>query len=502
MVSDRGIWLDKLPDEVCQRIAAHVCGCQQNPDILALAKTSSVLRKAALALLRNRLIIPDKKSVTEFRLIMNHAEQRNQDVSTLCGLIRLMGEDIFELDQGLFCNPLRHAVPSSILPLFSLPYLRVVEIMDCPAQVAAVSRSSSIQELRLLLRHQMQPKQLFSAVAKLHLMKLKMMCMDACVGVCRKQLCPWQDPDVIGSDLQGFARFLPHLTSIDVRCDCLTRDIHHHLGMSMFWKVLPSLKTLKEISFCWHLPEVAPPKETLQFLSSREVVRVVNTRDAYHLASLIGLPVVEISSQHSFLLAAITAKELLDLRNHPRLRVLGIRIDEGSEKALPEVVQGLPELRKLDLLWMPGILLRDICRYTGQCYATAMPGVMLRAVQVAPQLSSLCIVRVRIALTELLTIMKSIGLHLREFETSLGDQEEAPFERLEKLLLGAARYNTELRKFFIEDVGHEPGPILEWKWEEQAQRVLARLWFLRRVAPYLSVGNLEEDVLRTALLLE
>lgn len=163
-------------------------------------------------------------------------------------------------------------------------------------------------------------------------------------------------------------------------------------------------------------------------------------------------------------------------------------------------MEKLPELRRLILMWAaPGQEAREPCRYTGSRFARASPGVMPRVVQVTPQLVSLVMVDVRISLPELLTIMKWMGKRLHGFKTSIGDQEESPFERLEALLVAAANHNRELRAFWVEDVKHERGPIPAEEWKLQARRVLVRLEYLREQAPCLSVRAMEMEIQRMAL---
>lgn len=132
-------------------------------------------------------------------------------------------------------------------------------------------------------------------------------------------------------------------------------------------------------------------------------------------------------------------------------------------------------------------------KYSGSVFSTASPGAVLRTVQAVPQLSKLYIMHVSIALTELVGVLKT-GKRLREVETSLGDQEEAPFERVEVRLLMAAECNNGLRSFFVEDIKHERGPIPVNELKQQARRVLTGLRFLEKCAAYVWIKKLEEDI--------
>lgn len=109
-------------------------------------------------------------------------------------------------------------------------------------------------------------------------------------------------------------------------------------------------------------------------------------------------------------------------------------------------------------------------------------------------LSTLCLYGVRIPLTKLKEILRSLGRGLQTFGTCIDGQEECRFERLCGLLQAAAMYNPELRNLEIFDCGHWSREIdngsdsQEWQaWHQQQGRVATSL--LKRLeqnAPFVS----------------
>lgn len=171
-----------------------------------------------------------------------------------------------------------------------------------------------------------------------------------------------------------------------------------------------------------------------------------------------------------------------------------------ASAGFPNAVEKLPELRALDLIWgEPAVQVQKPGKYTDMQFATATPGVMFRTVQATKKISKLCIGSVGIALTEVVSILKWMGRQLLEFETSVCDQEEAPFERLEILLLTAAEHNNELGTFSVAAFEHDRGSVPLEKWKQQAERVLARLRYLEKYATYLWVRELEAKLKRMAI---
>lgn len=483
VASIRGIWLDKLPKDVCIRVAAHVCHREHNSNALALAKTSSMQQTAVLALLRHRLAIHDKKSRCSSPWTASSEKEPNWD-TTSREWIYFMGEDLHGLFQP-FLLTLNILPPRFILPVISLPNLRLATIADYPAQVAAVARSSSIQKVHLLLYRRMPAKKVFEALLKLPLTKLRILCMEqeGPRPTTQEHLCPFRDPDMITSDSGAIAKYLPHVRSISITCKC------HVDGKSRFWDVLPLLKRVTDVGFEWLLPAATVSREALRFLSSRDSVQIVNALNSIALASLIGPSVSEITQRNSKRRGfdALTAKELVSVGNYPRLTHLEGNIEETAETVLPGVLQKLPSLGTLKLFWVqPEREAREPCMYTGSRFVSAAPGVMLRAVQATRRLSILWMMDVRIELTELVCILKSIGTQLRSFASSLGDQEEPPFERLEALLLVAAEHNTALDNIWFEGIKHQRGAMSVEEWKQQAQRVLVSVRFLERRAPGVS----------------
>lgn len=302
------IWLDRLPEDVCQRIAAHVSGREQNCDALALAKTSLVLRNAVLAVLRHRLFIHDKRWPTSFTWFRTDDNKAIWDTAKSREWISIMGDDIWELAQPYLASLSSRKPPRFILRVLSLPKLRHAQIMDDPAQVAAISRSSSIQDVVILLKGKMPANIVFEALSKMSLSRLLMMCGLRGPSPC----CPFQDSQLNSSEGHTMARYLPHLTSLSVSCAC-------DPDVTMFWDVLLSMRTLRHLQFRWYVSPREIPKKAIRFLSALDSVGIME-KHVHHLASLIGTSISEIDEGDYSCLPGCTAEQVLALRSLPQLR--------------------------------------------------------------------------------------------------------------------------------------------------------------------------------------
>lgn len=481
------IWLDNLPHEICERIATHVCRRQQNLDALALANTSSVMRKAVLAVRHRRLSIRDRRWISSPVFFPKEPKGGNLDMKTLRQWIVTMGDDVFEMDQLYLANFMRKRLPRFILPVLALPNLRAVHIVDHPAQLAAISSSASVRDILLQVRGCVTPKDLFRAFSKIKLTKLIVVCDHITGG---QFPCPFEDLDATGLNTDTVRKSLQHLKSLLVRCPS-----NYHACSSKIWKVVPSLETIRDITFSWNRLSTAFPEHAVKFLSKRDSVGISNTDDSCNLAARIGTSVTEISTDLHVEMIPYSADELLRLRQHPRLKVLRVKLKSGTDAVLPQTVRRLPELKELEVFWDNSELIgREPCKYSGLLFASASPGVMLRTVKAAPRLSCLCLGLVRIALSEVIDILRCVGSRLRVFQTFVSDQEEAPFERLEALLLAAAEHNDELKEFSVSDVNHWRGPIPVHEWKQQCKRVLRSLQFLEKRAASLWAGKLMADI--------
>lgn len=471
----REIWLDKLPEEVCQRLAMHTFREVQGPDALALAKASPTLRKAVLAALRHRL------TITESELVGRDSESSKW--------ISVFAKDIIELNIPLYFSFKGYAPPKFVHRLLTLPTLRVADISDQSRQLKAVARSSSIQEISIAIRGQVPPTQIFEALAKLPLLKLKTKCQKTNA----RFKCPFQDKSITGPGSTMIAVNCSVLTSLDVDCDCCRIREHG------IWNVLPSLSALQEMTIYWYLVSVAIPKEALRFLSKLDSVRILGEqRDPHLLSSQIGSPVSEIY-HYSPLNLERTAEQLAGLRTYSHLKVLSLRLKEGAETALPELVKQLPELTKLVVEWRISRLIgQDAGACSGLGYATPAQGIMLRTVQSANKLSELHFHKLRIPMNEVVGILQTMGRRLRVFATAIYDQREPPPERLELVLLTAAKLNSGLRELLVYDLWPSLDSIGGGLWKQYSQSLLTSIKLLSRRAPHLSTYQLETKILAMA----
>lgn len=490
--SHRGIWLDKLPPEVCERLALHVCKVYQNKDGLALAKTSPTMRKAVIAARKHRVVIFDRRCLSRFKY---GPRKGDWDYATTRKWLSVMGDDLQEIAQRYLQVPEKRIPYEFSLRVLALPNLRVAQICDHPKHLAAIGLSSSIRELRIDFRGHAPAMDVFAAMSKLPLEKLKTYCLMTTERGLNFQ-CPFLDAEVTRSN--QISKCLPRIQSIEF----MPGSCNSAEDRDVFWKNIASLKSLKEISFMWSLDAESLPAMALRVLSKLSSVHILNTLYPHDLAILIGSAVTGISfwkdaPRHLIQDGGFTATHVHNMRKLPRLRKLYLTMTEGAEEELPGTVAKLPELTDLDLTWLPSSNeSRGRCPYSNSLYVAPPAGLVLRTIQSAPLLTDLCLGKVRIALNELTMILRCVGPRLRFFQTSICDQDEVPFHRLESLLCTIGNYNKELGRFWVDDLVHSPGGTPRTEWSRLAQRSVAALRYLERLIPGLMTHEMDTRIMK------
>lgn len=469
---EREIWLDKLPLDVCERIAQSVCKGQQNDSALFLAQTSASQRRAVLNVLDHRLEIEESYGGD---LVRNNFRLH-------------MWIDIFKDDvEKLKFDYYRELEPANFtLPLIALPKVRVVHIEDYPAHLSALVQSTSVTDVFIDVKGRTPPLLIFQALAKITLCKLELSCEVRLSG---NNPCVFEDEDAFPDDAEqnALAICCPHLKALRVKCLCLKKVVHP------IWGIVPTLRSLSEMAVSWCLMQAPIPDEAIRFLGTLESVKL--DRVDLSLARQVGSSVTQLVFELDNLRNTLSDEEVAILAEFPRLQSVQCNLEAGAELALPDLADSLPLLRSLSLTWAckPRCACavprpQDFNPYGGcDVLPTAPPLLLLHAVELAPNLSELHLLEVRIELTELKLILRSVGPRLRRFSTTVEHQPESKIDRVDALIRAATRYNFELRQFGLNGLRHHSVYYIEEKLQvrdrARAMRILLRQ--LETRAPFL-----------------
>lgn len=506
----RELWLNLLPAEVCEQIAFRACRKTaitsesevfaldysalaleglQNESALNLASVTPTMRRAVLTVLNHRL---------KLNVGFGH-----DDDAIRRRWVAVFGEDVAELDCREiedFDEPFKTgSVDSDVkedtgaAPLASpvlnvpLPKLRVVDISDRPEHIAFLAQASTVREVGIFMHGRLTGNDVFKALSKTRVETLRVFCSLAQ----NSTRCPFKDDNAFGAEKNALAAHCPHLRSLDLSCNWCRHDVHP------IWRALKSLKALRELtirnSLCMRQVdakwEAHIPDEAFGLLAKLDSVKLRTHRFSDHLVARIGAVVTELDNgyEHEY-----SSQQICAVGKCLRLNKLCLEVADGSEHVLPETIRKLPCLTGLFLAWS-GLFKREQDEFH-----TPFPGVLLRTVMSAPQLTELSFVGLRIRLPEMAKILEHIGPRLRHFGASVIGQDEAPLERLCALFQAAAIHNPELRTLELLCQGYVPWVVNDGSTQEQrVQMGLVVVSMLRRLelhAPFLSTGALYDNI--------
>lgn len=157
------IWLDLLSDDVCERIAAHLCSRTQTQSALRLAETSDKQCAAVVASLDYLFEIPAGCTLDDARRWANvfMPDVRNCNIYDLA-LEPNSGE---ELNHDTFLV----RAEAAILPLLHAPKLYHATIPCETRFLEAIAVSKSVRELRLNIEFQPPMQKLLHTLSALQL---------------------------------------------------------------------------------------------------------------------------------------------------------------------------------------------------------------------------------------------------------------------------------------------------------------------------------------------
>lgn len=454
------MWLDELPEEICARIARFVTRGSQNDDGLCLAHTSPKQERAVISTLSHKLVV-DYVDHENKRQVLRWAKLLSNNVRE----VNVLDWDIFLM------SPFRYGCKRRLQELLSAPTLQTAEIMADKVTLLAIQNSVSIRKLRVHLSAD-HPSRLF--LETLQSLKLEDLTLE-CTGF-TEDTCAFVNMPCFSENNQTLAECFSELRALEVRCDCEECD-------NPIWRFLPMLRSVREVRLISE-----PPEDAIPTLQSLDAVQISNQRHGKHLARQLGANVTKLHVQDE----ALDADDVADLRNCPNIVDLSVIIADGSELLLFDTMSSIRHLRSLDLMFEMSVF-DSYPRY----YEPA-PGVMMNIVSGLHSLETLSLPCMRLELSELQCILKSVGPRLRSFKTSCDGQEESELGRLEALLCITIRNNSGLQSFELKEWLHdrpseEDAQVAAAEKEQRRRlRVLVRL--LMEHAPLLNGSFLEDFV--------
>lgn len=391
------IWLDVPPPEVRERIAVHVSGGQFTQTALHLAQVNEKQREAVVSVVSKALHVND----TEDPKIWANLLQNE--------LVAL------SFDYGCRC-------PDYAFDLLRAPKLRSASIPDDPELLKEVAKSS-VTELTIIVCGRASPTLLFDTLASLPLTKLQLFC-----NVDEESRC-FNNPDFVGPNAFALAVSCPRVTEFQTECSCP----HEH---DLIWRALPMLAELRKLTI------LELPDDSLERLAGLESIKIHSALDVQSLAKQLGPVVSDVVFPCDFL----DARQIESLMRCTQLSSLRCMVKEQTEFALADLIKKSLSLSILEVYWGCAEVPREKnIRQPSPFYATVTPRVLLCAISTGVNLTVLILCHVHIPLSELTSMLKSVGRRLHEFGTSIMGQEEEPLDRLESVLFAATKHCPNLK---------------------------------------------------------
>lgn len=461
------MWLDLLPSEVCERIAAHVSRGTQTTSALSLAEASATMRTAVISALGQKVLLFSEGADDlsgrwmQFTPYVKHLEFGATTYTIARSAVKTSNGKkrcVSEWDNELLSKSDR---------------LETVDFWVEPSILRALTGLRSLRKLTIKSAGSYYGDLLFQMLASLDTRDITFRCEAR-----NAEQCLLSNMKYFNDNHNAFAESCPNLEILDIFCACMQWG-HQVAQMSQcvprIFAIFPACKSLRYLKLRSY-----PPQNVMQNVCAIPSVEPPYDERAYHLAMKLGNAVTSLGCNRY-----LDSNEVDRLSVCQRLVALDICIREGTEDVLPKLAQELPFLRCLKVQ----MELRCDTRNRRFSFSEMRPGSMLQTVRSAHHLDTLHIVDIRISTSELQAILIHCGIRLRDFLTSISDQEEPALQRLETLLYTASVHNNELRS--LNTVLRMWMPAKLDALTRQARRVYAALNFLESRAPYLDACSLK-----------
>lgn len=442
-------WLDEMPREVRDQIAMFAARRKDPEDVRGLAETSTAQRDAVAAAFSYKFEI-----VCEW--LCGWSEVFREGPREVC--VHGLAFKVDEYSRG-------------ILDLLQMPSLRTATVPEITELLDAIGRGGSVRTLSVSLiatDHSPLLRTLrFLTLDKLELMGDNRLYPETSLGKFLSNAAP----DVL-------AVACPNLKSLHLGFD--------RMRAADLCRVISPFKNLEELNVRLEICGYALVSDAL--LPNLHRLQSVTLRESVHggpyLAKKIGAPVTSLES------CDVTALDdilLLELAICPRLSTLELWVRSGHEKTLAELVPHLLQLRRLTLRW----------EVEDRRYYVPSQGSILKIVKDAPRLEELHILQVGVSLSEITNLICGIGSRLKEFCTSITDQDESPHERLSAVMNTLSGFCRQILRFNIIDSSICKPQAETLSFDEQFNRrwdLCKALGRLQRLAYLLDDSDVERVV--------
>lgn len=416
-------WLDCTPSNALSTIAAHVASFGQTQHALHLAETGPREKEAVTTALSNQLRLTEggiRTIATRWAQIFNESAveivlDRSEDVSS---------------DELYFCEE------ESIIRLLGLHTLKSAQIFDETDFLLAAARSNTLRELEIELYDGTPHGFLFEVLSNMNLARLFLSCF------CEN--CPFLNEQHFSHERNAIASSCHNLQSLEIYCEC-----SKYLGYPHpIWNIFPDVKTLRELSIREDANEKLD-EHIVQNLQSLESVKISFSTRSFQLANRVGSSVTELVQRNSLM-----SSEVAQLPAFTKLRKLDVEIPEGSEDQWLISIKPFSSLNELQLRWSPSTKTGNV-QYCpdNNCYPKVSDGLLLQIVQGIPNLTKISLLYVAISLNEVVRILHHAGKKLKVFMTSLLHQNESVVSRLYTLIRTVTLSNDGLTRFSVNDRG-------------------------------------------------
>lgn len=470
------IWLEQLPPDVLSAILNPI------PDLLPVALASRTMSKLVCNHLNHLLVMGDKNT------------------NLWCSIHSPNIKHVI-IARRLYKKP-----PLYILPYLQTPSITTAVISDNPSYLQALQHTNSVTDLTINYTAQLSFSDILRHIRSLPLSSLTLKC-------------PSSAPCLFDTSRDLYATSLhtacPHVKSIDVSC-------HHHWDFFYhpLWPLLLAMHSVTDVTIRAMFNQRSEIIEPPALFWPEDVIQWLARKKAVHLHDVSGYAVDAISPLGKVLKTLsfcttgpnkmhwnlLNANHYQTLQSCTQLEHLNMRVKAGCDDALAKFIMSLNSLKTLELRWdymVPFVGMRKVYerfRPILYGYFDVEEGLLLKAIQSCVWLKELRLVRVRISVNEMVSILETTGENLRLLETSITDQKETPFDRLAVLIETIGRCNRDLHQFFVQEklfwsqvkLDATLMDLEEAAW--QGKRLLYMVLALERKMPLLTVNELKSGL--------
>lgn len=421
----RGLWLDLLPPDIREHIAA--CATQRNLNRTAsrLAAVSPPQRKAVQSVLSER-----RREDKEFEPPFSEWTQ-------------LFGD---EVDHIAFPHTYAEGdreFLGSLDTYLTSPKLRSVVVSDHPSILQALERFN-VPKVTMKVSTRGVSRGLLASLQRLRAQELHLI-VDRRASF-HGETDAWTS--LTGAGVLSSCR---NITALTIRCAS-----RHLAGPDAIWASIASCVSLQQLTIeeddeyfyfdenvgAHTIPEgnVEVSQEISTFLSRLQSVELMSFRCCEKVSMLSKSFGNAIKTIDLFGSDDISGRQLLELTACYGLKRLDIPIASSAKKVLAQAIAAFPELQALRLDW------------DGLCWdledGEDCDGMVLDAVRCAPKLIELRLIPLaHLSIGAVTNILELLGTRLRCFDVALIYQDPPPVERLIAVAQAAATYNPKLRQF-------------------------------------------------------